>query len=170
MHSRRLGDLTLRRHLSIPLHALRAPSFAAALLLRPRVPSSARIMSTVPSPFSGRQSQPFNLESLGADWEVKQHEGGERYSVLKPAIEVSENDSRRYRLAIHLFFGILEEVWRMLMTLLGAWYRMITLSNGLTALLIEDPKTDKAAAAMSVGVGHLSDPVRYQKEPIVAEK
>lgn len=40
---------------------------------------------------------------------------------------------------------------------------MITLSNGLTALLIEDPKTDKAAAAMSVGVGHLSDPVsRYE--------
>ncbi|ORY54263.1 Metalloenzyme, LuxS/M16 peptidase-like protein [Leucosporidium creatinivorum] len=35
---------------------------------------------------------------------------------------------------------------------------MITLSNGLTALLIEDPKTDKAAVAMSVGVGHLSDP------------
>lgn len=52
----------------------------------------------------------------------------------------------------------------MLMTLLCDYYRMITLSNGLTALLVEDPKTDKAAAAMSVGVGHLSDPVGSYKE------
>eukprot|EP00753_Platysulcus_tardus_P022606 PLAT9806.1.p1 GENE.PLAT9806.1~~PLAT9806.1.p1 ORF type:complete len:1049 (+),score=595.91 PLAT9806.1:117-3263(+) len=37
-------------------------------------------------------------------------------------------------------------------------YRHITLENGLKALLVSDPETDKAAAAMSVGVGHFSDP------------
>lgn len=36
--------------------------------------------------------------------------------------------------------------------------RLIVLENGLRALLISDPKTDKAAAALSVGIGHLSDP------------
>ncbi|KDN45284.1 hypothetical protein K437DRAFT_256623 [Tilletiaria anomala UBC 951] len=37
-------------------------------------------------------------------------------------------------------------------------YRLITLANGLEALLIHDPKTDKASAAMDIKVGHLSDP------------
>lgn len=32
------------------------------------------------------------------------------------------------------------------------------LENGLEALVVSDPKTDKAAAAMDVKVGHLSDP------------
>lgn len=40
-------------------------------------------------------------------------------------------------------------------------YRLIKLENGLEALLIHDPNTDKAAAAMNVGVGSLSDPVSY---------
>ena len=45
-------------------------------------------------------------------------------------------------------------------------YRLIRLQNGLQALLIHDPKADKAAAAMDVGVGHLSDPVSaYFIEP-----
>lgn len=39
-------------------------------------------------------------------------------------------------------------------------YRVITLSNGLQALLIHDAKTDKSAASLDVSVGHLSDPVR----------
>jgi hypothetical protein len=38
-------------------------------------------------------------------------------------------------------------------------YRMIRLDNGLEALLVSDPKTDKAAASLCVRVGHLSDPV-----------
>lgn len=38
-------------------------------------------------------------------------------------------------------------------------YRLITLTNGLEAMLIHDASTDKAAVSMSVGVGHLSDPV-----------
>ncbi|CAI5528346.1 unnamed protein product [Closterium sp. Naga37s-1] len=37
-------------------------------------------------------------------------------------------------------------------------YEALELPNGLTVLLISDPETDKAAAAMDVGVGSLSDP------------
>ncbi|XP_053683115.1 insulin-degrading enzyme [Sabethes cyaneus] len=37
-------------------------------------------------------------------------------------------------------------------------YRGLQLENGLKVLLISDPTTDKSAAAMSVQVGHLSDP------------
>ncbi|PVF92439.1 hypothetical protein CPB86DRAFT_819632 [Serendipita vermifera] len=37
-------------------------------------------------------------------------------------------------------------------------YRLIKLDNGLHALLIHDPTTDKAAAAMDVCVGNMSDP------------
>lgn len=38
-------------------------------------------------------------------------------------------------------------------------YRYIRLPNALEALVISDSKADKAAAALDVGVGHLSDPV-----------
>lgn len=41
-------------------------------------------------------------------------------------------------------------------------YRIIRLKNNLQAILIHDPKTDKAAAAMDVNVGHLSDPKNLQ--------
>lgn len=37
-------------------------------------------------------------------------------------------------------------------------YRGLQLENGLKVLLISDPTTDKSAAALSVAVGHLSDP------------
>lgn len=37
-------------------------------------------------------------------------------------------------------------------------YRGLKLSNGLKALLVSDPTTDKSAAALTVDVGHLSDP------------
>ncbi|GAA98082.1 uncharacterized protein L969DRAFT_85999 [Mixia osmundae IAM 14324] len=37
-------------------------------------------------------------------------------------------------------------------------YRLIRLANGLEVMLISDPQTDKAAASISVRVGHLSDP------------
>lgn len=36
-------------------------------------------------------------------------------------------------------------------------YRIITLPNKLEVLLIHDPNTDKASAAMDVNVGSLSD-------------
>jgi hypothetical protein len=37
-------------------------------------------------------------------------------------------------------------------------YRALALANGLRVLLISDPQADTAAAAMSVAVGHTSDP------------
>lgn len=37
-------------------------------------------------------------------------------------------------------------------------YRLLRLPNGLEALLVQDKTTDKAAAAVDVKVGHLSDP------------
>lgn len=39
-------------------------------------------------------------------------------------------------------------------------YRMIRLQNGILALLINDSRTDKAAATLAISVGHLQDPVR----------
>lgn len=58
-----------------------------------------------------------------------------KYAVLELPIQKSENDQRQYR--------------------------MIRLENGLEALICSDPSTDKAAAALNVRVGHLSDPVRW---------
>lgn len=37
-------------------------------------------------------------------------------------------------------------------------YRVIKLPNQLEALLVHDPETDKASAAMDVNVGNFSDP------------
>lgn len=39
---------------------------------------------------------------------------------------------------------------------------LIMLENGMECLLISDPTTDKASAAMDVAVGHLSDPEDLQ--------
>jgi hypothetical protein len=38
-------------------------------------------------------------------------------------------------------------------------YRLIRLENGLRAMIVHDPNTDKAAASLDVAVGHLYDPV-----------
>lgn len=37
-------------------------------------------------------------------------------------------------------------------------HRYFVLPNGLEVIIVSDPKADKAAASMDVGVGHLSDP------------
>ena len=37
-------------------------------------------------------------------------------------------------------------------------YRGLNLPNGLKVVLVSDPTTDKAAAALDVHVGHMSDP------------
>ncbi|KAH6565205.1 hypothetical protein BASA62_007439 [Batrachochytrium salamandrivorans] len=37
-------------------------------------------------------------------------------------------------------------------------YQIITLDNGLQAIVISDPRTDKAAAALDIHIGHLCDP------------
>ncbi|KAK6017853.1 peptidase, M16 family [Ostertagia ostertagi] len=41
-------------------------------------------------------------------------------------------------------------------------YRGLELTNGLRVLLVSDPTTDKAAAAMDVNVGNLMDPWEIQ--------
>lgn len=41
-------------------------------------------------------------------------------------------------------------------------YRVVELDNGLRAVVVHDPNADKAAAALSVNVGHLVDPERRQ--------
>ena len=38
-------------------------------------------------------------------------------------------------------------------------YRGLVLGNGLKILLVSDPTTDKAAAALDVNIGHMSDPI-----------
>ncbi|GAA5854680.1 hypothetical protein JCM5353_000824 [Sporobolomyces roseus] len=76
-------------------------------------------------------TQPFDLEGMGKEWEVQKVKGKD-LAVFLPEIEQSPNDDR--------------------------YYRLVTLRNGLTAMLISDPKTDKAAASLSVQIGHLSDP------------
>ena len=41
-------------------------------------------------------------------------------------------------------------------------YRVVTLPNQLEVMLISDPNTEKSAAALSVGVGLLKDPMTQQ--------
>ena len=41
-------------------------------------------------------------------------------------------------------------------------YRTLTLDNGLEVLLVSDPDVEKSAAALSVGVGLMFDPMDYQ--------
>jgi secreted Zn-dependent insulinase-like peptidase len=40
--------------------------------------------------------------------------------------------------------------------------KTFSLTNGLDILLISDPDVHRSAAALSVGVGHLSDPIEKQ--------
>ncbi|GAA5969986.1 hypothetical protein JCM11641_000219 [Rhodosporidiobolus odoratus] len=79
-----------------------------------------------------RNSARYDFLQLGAEWQLEEREDGKAFARLKKEIEVSPNDDRQYR--------------------------FIILRNGLRALLIADAKTDKAAAALGVQVGHLSDP------------
>lgn len=77
-----------------------------------------------------RDSVPYDLKKLGSDWSLSR-DGS--CAVFAREIVKSPNDVDRS-------------------------YRLIRLSNGLSAMLVSDPTTDKAAASLSVGVGHLSDP------------
>ena len=38
-------------------------------------------------------------------------------------------------------------------------YRALILGNGMKVVLVSDPTTDKAAAALDVNIGHMSDPI-----------
>ncbi|SCV66942.1 BQ2448_5588 [Microbotryum intermedium] len=87
----------------------------------------------VPSPFIVTDGNP--LDHLLDGYKV-QNDLDIPYAVFEPEIENSPNDDRLHRL--------------------------VMLQNGMEVLLISDPKADKAAAAMDVKVGHLSDPEDLQ--------
>ncbi|KAK4053747.1 metalloprotease [Microbotryomycetes sp. JL201] len=98
----------------------------------------ARAQPHAPSPFviaDGPSDSPLEHLLNGYDI-VKPHDDLPRYAQFKHSLEQSPNDDRQYRL--------------------------IMLENGMEALLISDPKADKASAAMDVKVGHLSDPEDLQ--------
>lgn len=81
-----------------------------------------------------------SLESLSPEWMVETTVGSTPapapYAIYNKCFEMSSLDDRTYRL--------------------------IKLGNGLEAMVIHDPETDKASAAMDVRVGHLSDPIELQ--------
>ena len=82
-------------------------------------------------------SQAFDLEGMGGEWEIRKVEGKD-CAVYLPEIEQSPNDDRHYRSASGSFNF---ERRRLLMQ--TQFRRLVTLRNGLTAMLISDPKTDK---------------------------
>ena len=83
-----------------------------------------------------------HLAMAASDWiTMPQHGTIPPYSVFSKPIEKSLSDQRHYR--------------------------MIRLENGLTAMVVHDPKTENAAASIDVAVGHLSDPVSEFLSPII---
>ena len=86
------------------------------------------------APYAFVTSPGSALDHLPGDaWQpVPAKDGLPPYAIYTKSVEQSPNDDRAYRL--------------------------IMLENGLEAMIVSDPKTDKAAAAMDVKVGHLSDP------------
>jgi hypothetical protein len=81
-----------------------------------------------------RRSPYATMAGPGADWtHVAAASDRPAYYVFDKHIERSQQDDRHYRL--------------------------IQLENGLRAILVSDPKGDKSAASLDVGVGHLYDPV-----------
>jgi insulysin len=80
------------------------------------------------------------LQSLPEGYEIRTTVGSSKvsapYAVYTGKMEMSSLDDRTYRL--------------------------LRLQNGLEALVIQDPETDKSSAAMDVRVGHLSDPIELQ--------
>jgi len=78
-------------------------------------------------------SMTVNLSDDHASWHVAGQATNHVHSVYTKPIQQSQQDDRQYRL--------------------------IRLNNGLQAMLVHDPKADKAAASLDVTVGHLYDPV-----------
>ncbi|GAA5906121.1 hypothetical protein JCM8208_000637 [Rhodotorula glutinis] len=150
----RLTRRSLATLSSSPLAAAAAPSSASAPLgiaHRSAPPNSAvRLVQSSPTqrrtimtvtdpnhrPFapSAFVTKPGNaLDHLGPGWTRVDRKGDvPAYAYFTKELERSQNDDREYRL--------------------------IMLENGLEAIIVSDPKTDKAAAGMDVKVGHLSDP------------
>lgn len=104
------------------------------------VTSSFRSLATA-APNEGVNSHAAQqLDSLPTGWEIQSSLGSTTspapFAVYTKPLEMSSLDDRKYRL--------------------------IRLENGLEAMVIHDPETDKSSAAMDVRVGHLSDPIELQ--------
>ncbi|KAK4701450.1 insulysin, partial [Phenoliferia sp. Uapishka_3] len=146
----RLGSTALRRlasHSRLPLRVAASPlvTLSSARLSRTMTTTTAQSASPAPltittppsapseapSPFIVAKGNP--LDSLLPGYvKVPASDNLPAYAVFGGEIEKSPNDDRAYRL--------------------------ILLPNGMEALIISDPSTDKASAALDVKVGHLSDP------------
>ncbi|POY74423.1 hypothetical protein BMF94_2617 [Rhodotorula taiwanensis] len=127
---------------------LRAPSLSPPLSrTAPRRGLSDQIMTISDpnykpdAPYAFVTAPGSALDHLSDDWQrVPAREGLPAYAIYGKEVEQSPNDDRTYR------------------QLTPVASRLIMLENGLEAMIVSDPKTDKAAAAMDVKVGHLSDP------------
>ncbi|EST05004.1 Peptidase M16, N-terminal [Kalmanozyma brasiliensis GHG001] len=101
-------------------------------------PGSSRQLATPASAALTLGTGPF--EGLPSGFEIRETLNGSKaaapYAVFTEDLEISAQDDMRYRL--------------------------VRLANGLEALVIQDPKTDKSSAAMDIRVGHLSDPEELQ--------
>ncbi|SGY41131.1 BQ5605_C003g02474 [Microbotryum silenes-dioicae] len=84
------------------------------------------------------------------------------YAVFEHEIENSPNDDRQHRSVLISSLCPLTERITDLLALVSHSSSLVMLKNGMEVLLISDPKADKAAAAMDVKVGHLSDPEDLQ--------
>jgi hypothetical protein len=95
-----------------------------------------RYLQTHSIPLTITLRSPFaTMSSPGSDWTlVPAQDSRPAYHVFSKPIDKSPQDDRQYRL--------------------------VQLENGLNAILVSDPKGDKAAASLDVAVGHLDDPVR----------
>lgn len=113
-------------------HSMVAPSSMS------RVPGSSRRLATPASAALTLGTGPF--AGLPTGFEIRDTLNGSKaaaqYAVFTKDLEVSAQDDLRYRL--------------------------VRLANGLEALVIQNPKTDKSSAAMDIRVGHLSDPEELQ--------
>ncbi|UZJ57142.1 hypothetical protein CBS101457_006462 [Exobasidium rhododendri] len=102
--------------------------------------SSSRSLATAAPDQTLNTHSGAQLESLPPGFEIRSTLGSNPapapYAVYTKPLEVSSLDDRTYRL--------------------------IRLDNGLEAMVIHDPETDKSSAAMDVRVGHLSDPIELQ--------
>lgn len=49
-------------------------------------------------------------------------------------------------------------------------YRLLRLSNGVQAVLVQDERTEMAAVSVHLSVGHLQDPVRSHPQAFTAPK
>lgn len=102
------------------------------------VPGSSRQLATPAS--TAVTTGIGSFEGLPAGYEIRDTLNGSQaaapFAVFTKDLEISAQDDMRYRL--------------------------VRLANGLEALVIQDPKTDKSSAAMDIRVGHLSDPEELQ--------